>query len=360
MRNPTGELFGSAPSVEETKSFAKAGVTGDELQFEIDPETRLPVGVSRYYAALAQTTDPDHDPIAAQFVPRAGELVTLPYESSDPIGDQRYQVTERLVHHYRDRALLLVNDRCATYCRHCFRRHFTGHGGGRLTEGQLDEACLYLQRTPAVKEILLSGGDPLMLSDEEIMHVLRALKAVNPDYIIRLCTRMPVVLPARITEALATLLSDIDSVWAVIHTNHPREITPEFRIAVRRLLGAGVPVLNQAVLLRGVNDDVRTLEELFRGLVRAGVKPYYLFQGDLAAGTGHFRVSIERGVEIMRELRGRLSGIALPTYAVDLPGGAGKIPIETALLRIDAESYVFRGSDGGEYRYPREVDRRCD
>jgi len=355
MRSPSSESFG--PPVEETKIAGDAGVMGDELQIQIDPETRLPVGVSRYYASLAQTTDPNRDPIAAQFIPRAGELVTLPYESGDPIGDQRYRVTERLLHHYQDRVLLLVNDRCATYCRHCFRRHFTGHGGGRLTDAQLDEACAYLRRTPAVKEILLSGGDPLMLPDEEIVHVLRRLKEIDPDYIIRLCTRMPVVLPGRVTEALASLLSEFDSVWAVIHTNHPKEITPEFRTAVRRLLGSGVPVLNQAVLLRGVNDDAATLEELFRGLVRAGVKPYYLFQGDLAAGTGHFRVSIERGIEIMRELRGRLSGMSLPTYAVDLPGGAGKVPIEAALLRVEADSYVFRGPDGGEYRYPREVDR---
>ncbi len=333
---------------------ASAEASG-EISFETDPETRLPVGVSRYYAALAQTRDPYRDPIAAQFIPRREELQTIPYESGDPIGDQRYRVTERLVHHYRDRALLLVNDRCATYCRHCFRRHFTGHGGGRLSEGQLEETCAYLRATPAVKEILLSGGDPLMLSDEEIVLILRRLKEIDRDYIIRICTRMPVVLPSRITEALAAKLGEFDSLWAVIHTNHPREITAEFRLAVRRLLGAGVPVLNQAVLLRGVNDDAATLEELFRGLVRAGVKPYYLFQGDLAAGTRHFRVSIERGIEIMRELRGRLSGVALPTYAVDLPGGAGKVPIEAALLRTEAEAYVFRGSDGREHRYPREV-----
>lgn len=327
----------------------------DDIQFEQDEETRLPVGVSRYYASLARTRDPYADPIAAQFVPRKEELTVLPQESGDPIGDRRYQVSERLIHHYADRVLLLANDRCATYCRHCFRRHFTGSGGGRLTEEQLDEACAYLRRTPEVREILISGGDPLMLSDEEIDRILRRLKAVDPQYIIRICTRMPVVLPSRITEALAEVLGGVDSVWAVIHTNHPKEITAEFRVAVRRLLGAGVPVLNQAVLLRGVNDDIETLEELFRGLVRAGVKPYYLFQGDLAAGTSHFRVPIERGIELMQGLRGRLSGMALPVYAVDLPGGAGKVPIESSLLRVEAEWYVLRGVDGNEHRYPREI-----
>lgn len=328
-----------------------------EMIVGLDEATRLPYGVSRYYASLARSGDPNADPIAAQYVPRPEELTTLPYESGDPIGDGRYQVTERLVHHYKDRALLLVNDRCATYCRHCFRRHFTGHGGGRLTDEQLDDACGYLRRTPEVKEVLLSGGDPLMLSDEEIAHIIARLKEIDPDYVIRVCTRMPVVLPGRVTEALAATLGEFGSVWAVIHTNHPAEITGEFRTAIRRLLGAGVPVLNQAVLLRGVNDDAATLEQLFRGLVRAGVKPYYLFQGDLAAGTSHFRVPIERGLELMRELRRHLSGIALPTYAVDLPGGGGKVPVESALLRIEPEAYIFRATDGTEHSYPRELER---
>jgi len=327
----------------------------DSLLSGIDPDTRLPYGVSKYYAALAATDDPDTDPVAAQFIPRRQELVTLPVETGDPIGDNMYLVEERLVHHYTDRVLLLVNDRCATYCRHCFRRHFTGHGGGRLTEQQLDRICSYLQRTPAVQEILLSGGDPLMLSDAELERIVAQLKSVNPDYIIRICTRMPVVLPSRITPQLASALGKHGSIWAVIHTNHAREVTDEFRRAVKTFMAEGIPVLNQAVLLRGVNDDADTLEELFRSLVRAGVKPYYLFQGDLAAGTSHFRVPIERGIALMRELRSRLSGIAIPTYAVDLPGGGGKVPVESALLRTEDSWYVFRGPGGKEYRYPREL-----
>ncbi len=325
------------------------------VDFRIDPNTKLPYGVSRYYAGLAESEDPDKDPIAAQYVPRPGELETLPYESNDPIGDNQYRVAERLVHHYHDRALLLANDRCATYCRHCFRRHFTGNGGGRITEAELDEACRYLSRTPQIQEILLSGGDPLMLSDREIQLVLEKLKAVREDYTIRICTRLPVVLPSRITPELCEILEQFSGLWAVIHTNHPREVTDAFRRSVRLLTRAGVPVLNQAVLLRGVNDDLETLETLFRSLVRAGVKPYYLFQGDLAAGTAHFRVPIERGLELMRRLRARLSGIAMPTYAVDLPGGGGKVPIESALIRIDEEAYVLKGPGGDEYRYPREL-----
>ncbi len=321
----------------------------------IEPVTRLPYGVTPAFERLALSKDPRKDPIAAQYVPTENELTILPYETNDPIGDTRYLVTERLVHHYRDRALLLVSDRCAAYCRFCFRRHFTGHGGGRITDRQIDDACAYLASAPGIREILLSGGDPLMLSDQELEAIITKLKRVDPSYIIRVCTRIPVFLPSRVTDSLARMLGGFDSIWAVIHADHPRELTDEFRIGVRRLLTAGVPVLDQTVLLRGINDDADTLEELFRGLVRAGVKPYYLFQGDLAAGTSHFRVSIERGIELMRELRSRMSGLALPTYAVDLPGGAGKVPIETSLVRIEADAYVLRGSDGGEHRYPREV-----
>ncbi|MGA2477477.1 MAG: KamA family radical SAM protein [Spirochaetia bacterium] len=329
---------------------------GEEGQFlnGVEPLTSLPFGVSRYYAGLAGSDDPDSDPIAAQYIPRPAELVSLPYESDDPIGDRRFLVTDRLIHHYRDRALLLVSDRCATYCRHCFRRHFTGHGGGRLTAAQLESACAYLAATPAIREVLLSGGDPLMLSDQELQSVMSRLKRVDPAYILRLCTRMPVVLPSRITDGLAHVLQQFQGVWVVIHANHPRELSGEFRAGVRRLLNAGAPVMNQAVLLKGINDDVDTLETLFRGLLAAGVKPYYLFQGDLAAGTAHFRVDLGRGMELMRELRGRLSGMALPTYAVDLPRGGGKVAVEQSLIRVEPEAYVLRGGDGTEYRYPRE------
>ncbi len=323
---------------------------------KIEPVTRLPYGVTPAFARLARSEDPRRDPIAAQYVPTDAERVTLPYETDDPIGDTRYLATERLVHHYPDRALLLVSDRCATYCRFCFRRHFTGHGGGRITESQLEDACAYLSAAPGIKEILLSGGDPLMLSDQELEAIIGRLKKVDARYIVRICTRMPVFLPLRVTEALARMLGSFDSIWAVIHADHPRELSDDFRAAVRRLLAAGIPVLDQTVLLRGINDDADTLEELFRGLARAGVKPYYLFQGDLAAGTSHFRVSIERGIELMRELRARVSGLALPTYAVDLPHGAGKVPIESSLLRIEEDAYILRGPDGREHRYPRERD----
>lgn len=320
----------------------------------IDPVTRIPYSVTRYYAGLARGTDPETDPISAQYMPREGEQVFLPCESMDPIGDKRYLVTERLIHHYPDRALLLVSDRCATYCRFCFRRHFTGRGGGRLTRDQLEDACEYLGRHPGIREILLSGGDPLMLSDKELADLMDRLEQVGPRYILRVCTRVPVVLPSRITPELARTLAGFEPLWVVIHANHPWELTDEFRAGIRLLRTAGIAVMNQAVLLRGVNDDAGTLEALFRGLVQAGVKPYYLFQGDLAAGTAHFRVDLGRGIELMRELRSRMSGLALPTYAVDLPNGAGKVAIEAAFIRADEGAYILRGHDGTEHSYPRE------
>lgn len=320
------------------------------------PGPKLPFGVSAYYRSLSGIEDPNLDPIAAQFSPRSEEAQRLPYETDDPIGDAAYAVTRRLVHHYHDRALLLVSDRCATYCRHCFRRHFTGNSSGRINATELEEAADYIRDHKEITEVLLSGGDPLMLADEELREIMSRLREVREELMFRICSRVPVVLPKRITPPLAKLLGSFRPLWFVTQTNHPAEITPEFRAAVDRLLAAGVTTVNQSVLLRRVNDDEEILHRLFRQLLNAGVKPYYLFQGDLAAGTAHFRVPIERGLELMRNLRLRLSGLALPTYAVDLPEGGGKVPIESSLLRVEQDAYVFRGPDGKEYRYPREVD----
>jgi lysine 2,3-aminomutase len=315
----------------------------------------IPEGSTRYYRELARSDDPHTDPIAAQIVPRPEEALHLVYESSDPLGDELYRRGERLLHHYRDRVLILANDRCATYCRHCFRRHFTGHDSGRITPRQIDEALLYIRRHSEVQEALISGGDPLMLPDDHLLKLLESLREAREDLVLRLATRIPVVQPARLTDALAQRLGAMAPLWVVIHANHPIELTASFRTAVARLVSNGVPVLNQAVLLRGVNDNADTLEELFRGLLRARVKPYYLFQGDLASGTSHFRTSIDRGLELMAELRRRLSGMAVPTYAVDLPGGGGKIPLtEASVARREPEWYVLLDAEGREHRYPRE------
>ncbi len=326
----------------------------------VDAKTRLPYGVSRYYESLAESSDPHSDPIAAQFVPRIQEQTVLECESSDPISDVGYSVARRVIHHYNDRILILVNDRCATYCRHCFRRHFTGNDSGRLTHEELQRAAEYISATERVQEVLLSGGDPLMLPDRDLQRIIMRLRdaAGKRTLLFRVASRMPVVLPSRITPALVDVLREASDsrIWLVTHANHPRELTPQSARAAKLLVDGGIPVLNQAVLLKGINNDADALEELFRGLIQLRVKPYYLFQGDLASGTSHFRTSIEEGLDLMDQLRRRLSGIAMPTYAVDLPGGGGKIPLTRAsVAEVRQQEYILTDSDGNRYSYPREL-----
>ncbi len=333
----------------------KDNIPGEILD-SIDASTRLPYGVSRYYRSLATSENPETDPIAAQYMPREAEKYLAPGESSDPLSDDRYSVAPRVIHHYKDRILVLVNDRCATYCRHCFRRHFTGNSTGRITPAELAAAAEYIKQTPEVQEVLLSGGDPLMLSDEELAEIIKTLRdaAGKRAIMFRLATRMPVVLPSRITHGLIDRIKEASRgmLWVVTHANHPQELTVQFEQATARFIDNGIPVLNQAVLLKGVNDSPDTLETLFRRLIQLRVKPYYLFQGDLASGTRHFRTSIDRGLQIMDELRKRLSGIAMPSYALDLPDGGGKVILEEhRIVKRSPEGYHIRGNDGRTYFY---------
>jgi lysine 2,3-aminomutase len=306
-----------------------------------------------YFLSLAGKDK--NDPIRRQCVPRADEFIRRPGELRDPLGDEIHTRVPRLIHRYRDRALLLVTDECAVSCRYCFRRYYAGRGGGSLGGEELKIAAAYLKSHPGIKECLLSGGDPLTLDDESLFEISDMLREARPALILRFSSRIPVVLPSRITRRLARGLGRRRPFWGIIHVNHPRELGPACTEALSRLVEAGVPLLSQTVLLRGVNDDAAVLEELFRGLISRGVKPYYLFQGDLAEGTGHFRVSPERGWEIMRALRNRVSNLALPEYAVDLPGGGGKIPLARSYLKgEDKDSWIFENIEGKEYRYPKE------
>ncbi len=320
-------------------------------------EERLPEGVSRYYASLAESLDPEKDPIAAQFIRTDAEDLVLPHECSDPLEEARYMPVPRLIHRYPNRVLLLACERCATYCRHCFRRHFTGQSDGQITSEDLARAAAYVGSHPEIDEVLISGGDPLMLDDARLADILDAMHdaAVGRLLVFRIATRMPVVMPARITLALAKRLREHGKgrVWVVTQVNHPREMRSAFAEAVMCLVDQGIPVLNQAVLLRGINDDLDVLTELFGGLLRLRVKPYYLFQGDLAAGTSHFRTTIDAGLDLMDGLRDRLSGMALPTYAVDLPNGGGKIALTRATVRgKEGDDYILLDRQGKEYRYP--------
>ncbi|GAB4369248.1 MAG: lysine 2,3-aminomutase [Spirochaetales bacterium] len=313
----------------------------------------IPLAVPNYYLSLLGS-DPA-DPLRLQCIPRVEEWEAGPLETEDPLGDRMYSPVSRLVHRYRDRALLLVTDQCVMNCRFCFRRHFVGKTQGTIRQSELDHVIDYLKTHPEVKELILSGGDPLSLSDERLFAIVDTLRFHRPGIVLRVSSRLPVVLPSRITRRFAYQMRSRQPFWFVLHVNHPRELAPEADLALKRLADAGVPLLSQTVLLRGVNDDVQTLEELFRSLTARRVKPYYLFHADLARGTSHFRVPLERGMDLVRGLKSRLSSLALPGYALDLPGGGGKVSLmDSPPMREEEGEWIFLSPEGQEYRYPKE------
>jgi lysine 2,3-aminomutase len=273
-------------------------------------------------------TTPDPDPLTRQFVPSAAELDTYPEELGDPIGDQGHSPVKGVVHRYPDRALLIPTLVCPVYCRFCFRREVVGPDGGALTAAQLDAALAYIRNTPKIWEVILTGGDPLILSTRRISVLLAALDKIPHVKVIRVHTRVPIATPHRIDAKLVAAMKSISKpIYIAVHCNHAAELTPNTAKACAQFIDAGIPVLSQTVLLKGVNDSVEALETLMRALVALRIKPYYLHQLDLAPGTNHFRVPLEKGQELVRGLRGRLSGLAQPTYMLDIPGGAGKVPL---------------------------------
>ncbi len=273
--------------------------------------------------------DSANDPIARQFLPDARELEERADENADPIGDQSHEVITGLVHRYPDRVLLKLVQVCAVYCRFCFRREMVGpDSGAPLSAEQLAAALDYIRGNPGIWEVILSGGDPMVLSPRRIRETSEALDAIGHVKVVRWHTRVPAVAPERVTpELVAALRATEKAVWLALHVNHPRELTSEARAAIARLVDGGVAMVSQSVLLRGVNDDPATLEALFRALVELRVKPYYLHHLDRAPGTAHFRTSVAEGQGLVGGLRGRLSGLAQPTYVLDIPGGHGKVPI---------------------------------
>ena len=310
---------------------------------------RYAVAITPAMAELVDPADPD-DPIARQFAPTSAELVHAPEESADPIGDEVHSPVAGIVHRYPDRVLLKPNHACAVYCRFCFRREMVGPEGLRpLSPAQLDAAIAYIAAHPEVWEVIVTGGDPFILSPRRIRGLMARIEAVEHVRIVRFHTRVPAVDPARITPALvAALKASSKTVYVALHADHPRELTPAARGACGRLVDAGVPMLGQTVLLRGVNDDPATLEALFRGMVEARVKPYYLHHPDLAPGTAHLRVSLAEGQALMRALRGRWSGLCQPTYVLDIPGGHGKVPVGPGYLH----GGEVEDPNGGRHAYP--------
>jgi lysine 2,3-aminomutase len=296
---------------------------------------RYAVAITPTVADLIDPSDPD-DPIARQFVPDPLELVTAPEENRDPIGDDAHSPVEGIVHRYPDRVLLKLVSACAVYCRFCFRREMVGPGQGALSPAVLDDALAYIRRHPQIWEVILTGGDPLVLSARRLKNLVTRLAAIRHVKVMRVHTRLPVAAPDRITPALVgALRTPKKATFVVLHANHPRELTAKVRAACARFIDAGIPMLSQSVLLRGVNDDADTLGELMRKLVECRIKPYYLHQADLAPGTAHLRTSISEGQEVMRALLGRYSGLCQPAYVLDIPGGHGKSPIGPRYLSDD-------------------------
>jgi lysine 2,3-aminomutase len=293
------------------------------------------------------------DPIARQFVPDIRELDQRPEESVDPIGDHVHETVPGVVHRYPDRVLLKLTHVCPVYCRFCFRREMVGPGGAQALAGEaLDRALDYIRSEPGIFEVILTGGDPFMLSARRVAEVTRRLGDIGHVRVLRWHTRVPVVDPARVTGDLVAALKQSDrAIYIGLHTNHPRELTPDARAAIACLADAGLVLVSQTVLLKGVNDDMTILAELFAELVALRVKPYYLHHADLAPGTAHFRTTIEAGQAIMRALRGRISGLALPIYVLDIPGGYGKIPVGPQYLDADDPAPTVADVSGNRHTY---------
>ena len=314
---------------------------------------RYAVAITPALAELIDASDPA-DPIARQFVPDARELIAHAWESPDPIGDELKSPIKGVVHRYPDRVLLKLVSVCAVYCRFCFRRETVGPGEGVLSDAELSAALDYIRGDARIWEVVLTGGDPLVLSARRIAEVTRALAAIPHVKILRWHTRLPVAAPERVTPAMARALTagHDKTVYVALHANHAREMTPQARAACARLIGAGAAMVSQTVLLKGVNDNIDALEALMRALVEARVKPYYLHHADLAPGTKHFRTSIAAGQALVRELRQRASGLAQPTYVLDIPGAFGKAPIAAPSVRSsDDGAYEVMDSSGAMHSY---------
>lgn len=319
------QLRNSIRSVAELAQHLE--LSEDELRGARSAEAGgFPIAITPYYLALCQRSDPSC-PIRRQVVPHGAESETVLGDLADPLGEEAHQVAPELVQRYPDRALLLVTDRCAVYCRFCTRSRLVGNGGGPRSLERLGQAFDYLEQHPEIRDVIVSGGDPLAMTTERLLGIVERLRRIPSIETIRLATRVPVVLPQRVTDELLSALRPHHPLWVMTHFNHPKELTDESRAALRRLADAGFPVMNHTVLLRGINDDSLVLTELFRGLVRERARPYYLLQADPVRGSSHLRTPLSTGIRLMSELTGRLSGIALPKLIVDTPGGMGKIAV---------------------------------
>ncbi|MFC1594607.1 lysine 2,3-aminomutase [Candidatus Omnitrophota bacterium] len=312
---------------------------------------RLPIAITPYWSSLMDAEDPQC-PIRRQAVPLKDEFVTSECEMTDPCGEDKDSPAPGLVHRYPDRVLLLVTEQCAMYCRHCTRRRMVGEKKHPTAPSKFDAAFDYIKSNRKIRDVLISGGDPLMLEDDKLEEIIKNIRSINHVEFLRIGTRVPVTLPQRVTEDLVKMLKKYAPIWISLHFNHPKEITRRCKLACSMLADAGIPLGSQTVLLKGINDKPHIMKKLMHELLQIRVRPYYIYQCDPAKGTGHFRTPIASGITILEKLRGHTSGYAVPTYVVDAPGGGGKIPVSPDyVIAHDKDKYTLRNFRGEEYTY---------
>src|SRR5689334_10370701 len=316
--------------------------------------TKLALGITPYFFNLIDPAD-ENCPIRRQVVPRIEETQTARWEMSDPCGEDSHSPVPGLVHRYPDRVLFLVTDRCAAYCRYCTRSRLVSNASGYDFHPEFERQIEYIRGNPAIRDVLLSGGDPLLFSDEKLETLLSRLRSIKHVEFLRIGTRIPIFLPQRITPSLCAMLKQYHPLFISIHSNHPRELTVEVREALGRLADAGIPLGNQSVLLRHVNDDSLVMRAQVQKLLMCRVKPYYLYQCDLISGSSHLRANVRKGLEIMENLRGHTTGYAVPQYVIDAPGGGGKVPINPEyLLSNESDRVIIRNYEGKIFEYPED------
>ncbi len=327
-------------------------LSGEEREALVQSGTMLPVGITPYYMSLLDPEDAQQ-PLRKTVIPTTSEFLRTAGEADDPLGEDGHSPVPGLVHRYPDRVLLLPLDFCSTYCRYCTRSRVVGHGEIVPNEKRLEAIFDYLRKATQVRDVLISGGDPLALSDEKLDWILSKLRAIPHLEFVRIGTKMPAVLPQRITRDLTRMLRKYHPLWMSLHFLHPEECTPESKQACERLSDAGIPLGSQTVLLKDVNDNVETMKQLVHKLLLMRVRPYYLYQCDPISGSAHFRTPVSKGLEIIQGLRGHTTGYAVPTYVIDAPGGGGKIPLQPdSVVGRDGDWLVLKNFEGREYRYP--------
>ncbi len=344
------QLKNRITSLAQLDRFLPALTAGERAGVQF-ADTKLAMAITPHFFNLIDTADANC-PIRRQVIPRAEETHIASWETSDPCGEDAHSPVPGLVHRYPDRVLFLVTDRCAAYCRYCTRSRLVSNASGYDFQPQFDKQIEYIAKTPSIRDVLLSGGDPLLLSDEKLENLLSRLRAIPHVEFLRIGTRIPIFLPQRITPALCALLRRFHPLFISVHANHPRELTAEVRDALGRLADAGIPLGNQSVLLRHVNDDATVMKALVHKLLICRVRPYYIYQCDLIAGSAHLRASVRKGIEIMESLRGHTTGYAVPQYVIDAPGGGGKVPVNPEyVLSRNADRVVIRNFEGKVFEY---------